>query len=98
MSFGEELRSLRELKGVSLRGLARKCEMSPAYLSRIENGKQGSPSASTIARLAAELGLDGDLMAIEAGKIPEWMKDLLLKEGAACLAAMREIEKTYKED
>lgn len=94
MSFGEELRSLRELKGISLRALAGKCEISPTYLSKVETDKMKPPSASTIARIANELGVDGDLMAIDAGKIPDWMKELLLKEGVVCLDFMRKLKES----
>ena len=91
MGFGTNLRKLREAKDISLRQFAMRCDMSGTYLSKIEREEFKPPSANMILRIADELGVDGDLMAVEAGKIPKWMKDLMLIEGAACVAAMREI-------
>jgi len=92
MNFGANLRKLREAKKITLRKLAFQCDVSPTYMSKIERGEMKPPSADTIGRIATQLGVNGDLMALEAGKIPQWMKDLLLTDGASCAQAMREIK------
>ena len=91
MGFGTNLRKLREAKGITLRQFAKDCELSATYLSRIEKEQFPPPSANTIQRIADQLGVDGDLMTLYAGKIPDWIKDLLSKKGDACVAALREI-------
>ena len=92
MGFGKNLRKLREAKDTTLRQFAMQCDVSVTYMSKIEREDFPPPSAQTIQRIADVLGIDGDLMALGAGKIPEWMKDILFTEGAACAEAMREIK------
>lgn len=47
---GARLRQLREARGLSARELARLASISPAYLSRLENGKV-SPTVATLGRV-----------------------------------------------
>lgn len=54
--LGAQVRAARIAKGVSLRGLARALELSPATLSQIENGRTGL-SVSRLSRIAEALGL-----------------------------------------
>jgi AcrR family transcriptional regulator/DNA-binding XRE family transcriptional regulator len=54
--LGAQVRAARTAKGVSLRGLARALELSPATLSQIENGRTGL-SVSRLSRIADALGL-----------------------------------------
>jgi transcriptional regulator with XRE-family HTH domain len=55
-TLGNCLRSLRELKGISLRGLAERTDFSASFLSQIENG-QSSPSISSMEKIAHALGV-----------------------------------------
>jgi AcrR family transcriptional regulator/DNA-binding XRE family transcriptional regulator len=55
-TLGARVRAARTAKGVSLRGLARALELSPATLSQIENGRTGL-SVHRLSRIAAALGL-----------------------------------------
>jgi transcriptional regulator with XRE-family HTH domain len=52
---GPRLRQLREQKGMSARQVADGAGLSPAYLSRLENGRI-SPTVATLARLVAAMG------------------------------------------
>src|SRR5438477_9330650 len=56
---GQELRSHREARGLSLRELARKLSISPSALSQIETGKS-RPSVSTLYSIVSELGISLD--------------------------------------
>lgn len=56
-SAGPRLRAVRELKGLGLSEVARRADIDPAHLSRIERG-MAQPSLSTLYRLADVLGLD----------------------------------------
>ena len=52
---GPRLRQLREQKAMSAREVAELAGVSPAYLSRLENGRV-SPTVATLARLVAAMG------------------------------------------
>ncbi len=56
---GQELRSHREGRGLSLRELARRLNISPSALSQIETGKS-RPSVSTLYSIVTELGISLD--------------------------------------
>lgn len=57
MGFGKVLRTLRTTAGLSLRELARDLEVSPTYLSLIENDKSPPPIEEKIYRLEGRLGV-----------------------------------------
>lgn len=61
-SFGQTLREMREAQGMGLREFADRLGISPAYLSRIERGKERPPKPDTIKRMATLLGGDPDLL------------------------------------
>ncbi len=70
--FGRIIRELRiRNKGYgSLRDFAKRVGLSPAYLSRIENGKEPPPSEAIVGRLAEALGADKYELFSSAGKVP----------------------------
>jgi transcriptional regulator with XRE-family HTH domain len=59
MQVGQRLRSAREAKGLSLRELARRLELSASALSQIETGKS-RPSIKTLYGIVSELGISMD--------------------------------------
>lgn len=70
--FGETLRELRVAQDLGLRATAVKAGISPAYLSRIERGKERPPSPEVIKTLARELAADPDvLFRLSASTDPE---------------------------
>jgi transcriptional regulator with XRE-family HTH domain len=54
LNTGKSIQSLREQRKITLRALARESDISPGYLSQIENGKV-DPSLSVLTRLALAL-------------------------------------------
>ncbi|MBB5211470.1 helix-turn-helix domain-containing protein [Microbulbifer hydrolyticus] len=60
--FGETLRNLRVAQDLGLREAAVKAGISPAYLSRIERGKEGPPSPEVIKHLARVMAADPDVL------------------------------------
>lgn len=50
--FGQYLKKLRLENGYTIRQVEMKTEISNAYLSQIENGKRGVPSAAILKKLA----------------------------------------------
>ena len=61
-SFGETIREMREAQELGLRMAAGCLRVSPAYLSRIERGKERPPKPELVKRMATLLGGDPDLL------------------------------------
>jgi len=89
MEFGTKIRELREAKGISLRKFAIDCGVSATYQSKIERGDFKPPSAEVISRMAGVLGLNIDVTALEAGKIPEWIKEVLYSKPEESVEVLR---------
>ncbi|BCP55802.1 transcriptional regulator [Kaistia sp. 32K] len=51
--FGQRLREMREERGLSLKDMAGKLQVSSSYLSALEHGKRGSPSWFMVQRIIA---------------------------------------------
>jgi transcriptional regulator with XRE-family HTH domain len=60
--FGEIIRELRLAQDLGLRETAVKAGISPAYLSRIERGKENPPSDEVVKALAKILAADPDVL------------------------------------
>jgi transcriptional regulator with XRE-family HTH domain len=58
--FGEKLRQLREARGVTQKEMAVVLEISAAYLSALEHGRRGAPSAGLIHQICQYFGLIWD--------------------------------------
>ncbi|AFH60579.1 helix-turn-helix domain-containing protein [Paenibacillus caseinilyticus] len=71
MHFGEELRKIRETKGLTLNQLAMYSGVSSALISRIENGTRGVPKPETIEKLANGLKIPYENLMSIAGYIEE---------------------------
>ena len=56
--IGVNLKTLREERGLPVRELARRCDVNPSVISRIENGKTLSPRVDTVELLASGLGVE----------------------------------------
>ena len=72
--FGTMIRESRERlrrgdRQFSLRQVAFRIGIEPAYLSKIERGDVSPPSEATTVRLARELGEDPDVLLAIAGKV-----------------------------
>jgi transcriptional regulator with XRE-family HTH domain len=82
-AFGENIRKLREQRmgsdqTFSLRQVAARCGVTPAYLSRVERGEVAPPGEETLLKLAHELGEDPDVMLAQAGKISADLRSAIL--------------------
>ncbi len=58
--FGARLRALRADRGVTLKHLAEALQVSAAYLSALEHGKRGAPSAGLVHQVNEYFGLIWD--------------------------------------
>jgi len=73
--FGTYVRTKREEAGMTLTEFARQLEISPAYWSRIETGRENPPKDELIKKAAAILGLSEDELFIEASRLPPDMQE-----------------------
>ena len=66
-TFGSYVREKRMARGLSLRGLAAQLEVSPVYMSNMENDRRPAPTKEKLDRLIEILGLcqaDTELLPI----------------------------------
>jgi len=86
--FGDRLRKIRELKKITLKGLAERIGVSESLISQIERNKV-SPSIDTLLALAEELEVDLDFLFRDykrprkATIIKEQGRNRLYREGVA---------------
>jgi transcriptional regulator with XRE-family HTH domain len=78
LMFGHTLRMLRTTAGISLRTLAKKVDVSPAYLSQVELGKLPPPTFERITKIAETIGIPVSLL-IEISHRPNPDTILLLR-------------------
>ena len=85
-SFGNYIKLLRTTRDIGQRELARRLDISCAYLNDIEKGKRKSPSQEIIKKLADELegNLEHlyDLAGLVSNKVPHDIEELLIKSKA----------------
>lgn len=82
MQFGEQIRQAREAlqqndRTFSLRQVAGRVGIEPAYLSKIERGVFPPPSEEVIVKLAAVLGEDKDILLALAGKLSTDLQQII---------------------
>ncbi|MCE5328178.1 MAG: helix-turn-helix domain-containing protein [Planctomycetaceae bacterium] len=78
---------------LSVRALAKRVGVEPSYLSKIERGLQPPPSEATIARLAAALGEDADVLLAMAGKVSTDLQEVIRKRPAIFAELIRQLKK-----
>ena len=82
--FGTTVRTIRERlrrddRRYSVRQVAGRVGIEPAYLSKIERGEMAPPSEATTVRIAKELGQDPDVMLALAGKVSADLQAVIRK-------------------
>jgi len=94
--LGEQLKSVRLVKGMSLRQVARPAEISVAYLQKLERGDVGQPSPNVLFRLGKVLDVPYDILMLLAGYEPTvpTEDEALLGARAASRTFSRAIEST----
>ena len=82
MTFGSYIRMQREAlkaedRHFSVRQVAKRIGVEPAYLSKIERDEVAPPSEIKIIAIAEELGEDADLLLAMAGKVSSDLLDVI---------------------
>tara|TARA_R110001583_G_C5670239_1_gene410775 strand:- start:12797 stop:13144 length:348 start_codon:yes stop_codon:yes gene_type:complete len=95
--LGSTLRQQREAlkatdRAYSLRQVALRVGIEPAYLSKIERGEVPPPGEETIKKLAAELNLDADVLLALAGKVSTDLQDVIRKRPQLFAELIRQLK------
>jgi transcriptional regulator with XRE-family HTH domain len=96
-TFGEMLRIARTKQGISLRSFATKLNITPSYLSDIENDRR-IPSEEVLHQLAELLRLDFDDLMAQAGRFGEDTERYLKKQPTAVKLFRRISESNLDEE
>lgn len=95
--FGDYVRTVRETRAqkdprFSLRQVAARIDVEPAYLSKVERGLVSPPSEATILRLAADLGEDPDMLLALAGKVSSDLQRIILRRPKQFAELIRQLK------
>lgn len=89
-TFGDLLRATRVAKGYSLRKFAEMADVSPTYLSQIEQAKiERPPTAERVRTMAELLDQNADEWISLAGRIPDDVTEIIKSEPQAMPALLR---------
>ena len=89
----DEARRLKQGdRAFSLRQVAHRIDVEPAYLSKIERDQVPPPGEETIRRLARELSLDADVLLAMAGKVSTDLKEIIVKRPTLFADLIRELK------
>ena len=100
--FGPTVRDIRERlrrddRRYSVRQVAQRVGIEPAYLSKIERGEVAPPSEATTVRLAAELGQDPDVLLALAGKVSGDLQEIIRKRPRLFADLIRQLKEAPDE-
>ena len=100
--FGQTVRQIRERlrendRRYSVRQVAGRIGIEPAYLSKIERGDVAPPSEATTVKLARELGEDPDVMLALAGKVSADLQCIIRKRPRLFAELIRQLKEAPDE-
>ena len=100
--FGQTIRDIRERlreddRRYSVRQVAGRVGIEPAYLSKIERGDVAPPSEATAVRLAEELGEDPDVVLALAGKVSGDLQAIIRKRPRLFADLIRQLKEAPDE-
>ena len=95
--FGATVKEIRERlrredRHFSLRQVAQRVGIEPAYLSKIERGQVPPPSEATTVRLAKELSQDPDVFLAMAGKVSGDLQEIIRKRPKLFAELIRQLK------
>ncbi|ESQ17292.1 MAG: helix-turn-helix domain-containing protein [Thiohalocapsa sp. PB-PSB1] len=90
MDINTLIKSRREQLALSLRAVAGRCQVDPAYLSRVESGAT-PPSDVLLGRLAEVLAVPVDELLLLAGRVPPSLRRLLEREPHRVASALSDL-------
>jgi transcriptional regulator with XRE-family HTH domain len=95
--FGDYVRTVRATRAeadgrFTLRQVAQRIGVEPAYLSKIERDLVSPPSEATIVRLATDLGEDPDVLLALAGKVGSDLQAIILRRPKQFAELIRQLK------
>jgi len=84
MHFGQTLRVMRTTAGLSLRELAKRLGVSPAYISQVERGKARPPTDERIRQIEKILALPAGSLLSATGRVESEIDEFLADVPEAC--------------
>ncbi|MDH3979642.1 MAG: helix-turn-helix domain-containing protein [Gammaproteobacteria bacterium] len=78
----------------SVRQVAQRISVEPAYLSKIERGDVAPPSEVKIRALAEEFGEDADMLLAMAGKVSSDLQEIIRKRPQLFAGLIRQLKST----
>jgi HTH-type transcriptional regulator, competence development regulator len=75
----------------SLRQVAQRIGVEPAYLSKVERGEVAPPGEAAIVRLASDLGEDPDVLLAMAGKVSSDLQEIVRRRPHLFAELLREL-------
>jgi transcriptional regulator with XRE-family HTH domain len=98
-NFGDLLRATRVAKGFTLRKFAAMADVSPTYLSQVEQCKiERPPTAERVRMMATLLGQNADEWIALAGRIPDDVSEIIRSQPATMPALLRAAKGLAAED
>lgn len=100
MEFGNHVRRIRLArldsgdKTYSLRQVAHRIGVQPAYISQVERGQSAPPSEATIRRWASELDEDADVLLAMAGKVSADLQQIICRRPQLFADLLRQLKET----
>lgn len=97
MAFGSHVRTVRERllgddRSYSLRQVAQRVGVEPAYLSKVEREVTAPPSEATIRKIALELGEDADVLLAMAGKVSKDLQEIIIRRSKLFADLLRQLK------
>ena len=87
--FGQYVRQLRTAKGITLREFARRLDVSPTYISQIEQGNFSPPAEERVVHMAQILGEDADELLALAGRVADDLPEIIREQPRALATVLR---------
>ena len=98
-TFGDLLKATRIAHGYSLRKFANLVDISPTYLSQVEQGKvESPPTAERVRTMAQLLGQNPARWIAIAGRMPEDLAKIIKQDPEEMPALLRAAEGMTAED
>lgn len=101
-NFGKYIRQIREShreqdSSFSVRKVAARIGVQPAFLSKVERGEQSPPSEAKIIALAEVLEEDPDVLLALAGKVSSDLQEAIMERPKLFARLIRELKRAPDE-
>ncbi len=97
-SFGQRIRDLRIGQHITLRDFAKRLDVSPTYISQIEQGNFKPPAEHVVVQMARILKLDPDELLALAGRVADDLAPIIRDKPRALAAFLRSAKQLTAED